>query len=376
MHINDLSTSALASLRKPRPYPAVSVVLPTHRRATGTAEDQVRLRNLIAGAVRRVEGDPQVGRDQRFDVIEQLTLGEEAADLRNAQDALVVLAAPGEHQVWQLPRRASERVVIGDTFLTRNLVAAHAQSLPYWVLTVSADGARLWGGSDDYVREERRAGFPLRRERIQTDPERLQRIGDVSSTYRDEETLSFLRRVDATLGDALAQEPRPLYLVGVVEGLSTLESVGPHARTAVGRVHKGGMEDGPGPVLAQELRPARAAVAERRARQALERLNDARSSRRFAAGLDEVWQTAREARIGMLAVEEPFREAARVVTGHLTPAPDARGSEPATSPRPPGVREDVVDELVEASLGTGAEVVFVPDGALAEHGRVAAALRY
>ncbi len=35
-----------------------------------------------------------------------------------------------------------------------------------------------------------------------------------------------------------------------------------------------------------------------------------------------------------------------------------------------------MDELVEAALDSGADVVFVEDDSLAEHGRIAAALRY
>jgi hypothetical protein len=40
-----------------------------------------------------------------------------------------------------------------------------------------------------------------------------------------------------------------------------------------------------------------------------------------------------------------------------------------------GVLDDAVDELIEAALARGAEVVMVPDGALARHGHVVLALR-
>ena len=39
---HDLSPSALADLRRPRPYPAVSVLTPTHRRDPLSTEDAVR----------------------------------------------------------------------------------------------------------------------------------------------------------------------------------------------------------------------------------------------------------------------------------------------------------------------------------------------
>jgi len=40
-----------------------------------------------------------------------------------------------------------------------------------------------------------------------------------------------------------------------------------------------------------------------------------------------------------------------------------------------GVLDDSVDELIEAALDRGVEVVTVPDGALARHGRLVLALR-
>lgn len=372
MHTTDLSTSVLASLRKPRPYPAVSVVLPTHRKATGTEQDTVRLHQLIADAVRRVQADPHVSRPHRFDVVQQLALVEQEADLRYALDSLVVFAAPGEHQLWHLSRPAAEQVTVGETFLTRNLVAAYAQARPYWVLTVAADRSRLWSGSDNELREERRTGFPMLAEGVQTDVERMERTGDVPRGYDDEETLTFLRKVDMALGGVQAAEPRPLYVVGLAGGLSALERVGVNARSAEGRLVKGGLTDGPAPRLGPELRPTREEAASRRTERALERLGRSRGTRTLAAGLDEVWHTVREGRVGMLAVEEPYRERVRVADGHLAPVAGEAGAGVAGN----GVREDIVEELVEAALATDAEVVFVPDGTLAGYGRIAAELRY
>ncbi len=41
---HDLSPSTLADLRRPRLYPAVSVLTPTHRRERDNSQDRVRLR--------------------------------------------------------------------------------------------------------------------------------------------------------------------------------------------------------------------------------------------------------------------------------------------------------------------------------------------
>ncbi len=70
-------------------------------------------------------------------------------------------------------------------------------------------------------------------------------------------------------------------------------------------------------------------------------------------------------------MEEHFQATVRVADEHLEPVPEGTAQSADVA-----VREDIVDELVEAALDSGADVVFVEDDSLAEHGRIAAALRY
>ncbi len=100
-----LSADALAKLRQPRPYPAVSLVMPTHRREPDSAQDPVRLRNLLARAEKALDEDPGVTRERRADVLDQLERAAAEIDLVHAEDGLVVFVAPGERQVWTVARR-------------------------------------------------------------------------------------------------------------------------------------------------------------------------------------------------------------------------------------------------------------------------------
>ena len=75
--------------------------------------------------------------------------------------------------------------------------------------------------------------------------------------------------------------------------------------------------------------------------------------------------------MALVAVEEQFHETVRVDDNHLRPVDPAD-----VAPGDGGVREDIVDELIETVLDNGGEVVFVADDSLADHGRIAAALRF
>ncbi|MFI2435995.1 chemotaxis protein [Streptomyces sp. NPDC018693] len=360
-----LSPTTLSALRRPRPYPAVSVLTPTHRREPDNAQDPVRLRNAVAEAKKQLAADPAVTRERRADIVGQLDRALTEVDLAHAEDGLVIFAAPGEHQVWSLSRAVPERVVLSDTFLTRNLVSAQAAERPFWVLSVSPDHVTLWNGGAGHVTEERSGAFPMTRTRENFDAERQERIGDLPSTYRDEDTRHFLREADTAIGRLLREDPRPLYVTGEQAALSLLDEFGGTARDAM-HVARGGLAHGTPDAVWQAVRPLHEAAARQETAEVVRELESARGHRTFAAGVDEVWRTAREGRVRLLAVEENFRATMRDDGDHLVPADSGDR----------GAREDVVDEIVERCLETGAQVRFVPDGTLGPALGIAGVLRY
>ncbi|MFJ4188926.1 chemotaxis protein [Kitasatospora sp. NPDC089509] len=361
-----LSPAVLAELRRPRPYPAVSILMPTHRREPDSTQDPVRLRNLLAEAKERIQADPEVSRADRIDVVGQLDRALAEVDLVHAEDGLAILAAPGEHQIWTFARTAPARVVLSDTFLTRNLVSAQAAERPYWVLAVAADRAVLWGGNQERVTEEKIHGFPLTRTFDNPDPERRERIGDTPSTFRDEETKTFLRQADTAIGKVLAADPRPLYVVGDAPALALLDAAGPITKEATAQIPHGGLAQADVETVRKVVEPAVRAHAEQEVTDTLAQLDKARGRQEFAAGLDEVWQAVGQARIARLVVEENHRATVRDDGEHLVPAEAGET----------GAREDIVDEVIERALDTGAKVTFVPDGTLADTHGIAAVLRH
>ncbi|MHA5052233.1 baeRF3 domain-containing protein [Streptomyces sp. SD15] len=361
-----LSPATLSELRRPRPYPAVSVLTPTHRREPDNAQDPVRLRNVVAEAKKQIETDPAVTRERRTDLVRQLDLALAEVDLSHAEDGLAIFAAPGEHQVWSLARAVPERVVLSDTFLTRNLVAAQVSERPFWVLSVSADRVTLWNGGAGHVVEDHSGGFPLTRGVENFDAERQERIGDLPSTFRDEGTRRFLRDADTAMSAVLRESPRPLYITGETAALSCLDEIGTVAKDATHIPH-GGLANGTPDAVWQAVRPVVTTEETKNTDAVARELETARGRKSFAAGVDEVWQNASQGRIRLLAVEENYRETVRDDGGdHLVPAESGDLD----------AREDIVDEIVEQCLETGAEVRFVPDGSLGDAKGIAGVLRY
>ncbi|MFF4224304.1 baeRF3 domain-containing protein [Streptomyces sp. L500] len=382
MDIGELTDETLRDLRRERPYPAVSLLLPTTRRAPTSTEDQVRLRNTVAEAKRRLADDPRASRSARIDVEAQIDAAVREVDLAHSSDGLLILAAPGEHQVWYLPRTVPQRVVVSDTFLTRNLVAARLSEEPYWVLVLSESETRLWDGAGDHLVETIGHGFPVRPSLPDHEDAlpgaNFDKVGNHATTAREEAHVErerqYTRTVVGALMPVLDREPRPLYVVGLREQIALLEKLCPRPGAITSRTEQGGAIGLSAHALAEVLRPA---FEERRAArqgEVLRRLSDARGQKRFTSGLDEIWQTVRQGRVALLAVEDHYQITARVDGNGGHPVRLEEPAEPLTAD--PAIREDVVDEIVEAALDNGADVEFVRDDTLAEEDRLAAVLRY
>ncbi|NBM17780.1 chemotaxis protein [Streptomyces sp. GC420] len=368
----ELTSSALADLRRPRPYPALSLLMPTHRREPESMQDPVRLRNLVARAKKQLEEDPAVTRQWRMQLGKELDAALAEVNLVYSEDGLVIFAAPGEHQVWKLPRPVPERIVLSDTFLTRNLVAAQAIERPFWVLAVAADRVALFSGDTERVVEARTGGFPLTRSLEFQDIERMERVGNVPEPYNDDDTRLFLRQADTALDSVLAADPRPLFVTGDPAALSLLDDAGSASKGAT-RIPRGAMAHSSPNAVWQAVRPFVAAEEEKERAAVLQELGRARDKRTLAAGVDEVWQSAKLGSVRLLVVEDNFRVTVRAESAAVTEPSEHLA--PAESGDLDAI-EDMVDDIIERCLDTGAEVRFVPDGTIEGMDHIAAALRF
>ncbi|NEA26290.1 hypothetical protein G3I70_27905, partial [Actinomadura bangladeshensis] len=157
----------LSELRKPRAYPAVSVLMPTHRSVPDNRQDPIRLRNLLSEVRRRLHDDARVAPDAADHVLRGLERAADEVDLRHASDGLVLFAAPdGEHHAFTIGQPVDERVVVDTGFATRDLVAAYTRTPRYWLLSLSDQRARLWDGHGEELTERAAAGFPIAPEPI------------------------------------------------------------------------------------------------------------------------------------------------------------------------------------------------------------------
>jgi hypothetical protein len=361
-----MNRSDLQLLQAMRGYPAISILLPTHRTFPENRQDPIRVKNLARQAIERLTA--QFTKREIEPLLKRLEALVAEIDYNYALDGLALFVNQEIAGKFYLPFPLQERVVVDQTFATRDLVFALNRSPRYWVLALGEQPARLFEGVRDTLVEISSNGFPMNYEGPGTTEPLPGGFGIEKSAYRDERRRQFFREVDAALNQITAAEALPLILVGVERNLAFFNEVTAH-KNLIAAALAGSHDKTPAHELATLVWPLMQAYMKNQRQEMLTNLGAAISAGKYAAGITSVWRMANEGRGAILLVEEGFHYPARVEAGGLplTPVDD---------PNTPGVIADAVDELIETVLLKSGRAVFFQDGVLDAHQRIAMILRY
>lgn len=338
-----MNRAMLNELQRQRCYPSITVLLNTTPGGSLAPLDLDTLMRLSAIVDTRLEGD--VSDALRRDLLARLAgiITEQAGE--RCTQALALFISPEHTAAVRLGRTVVERVIIDDTFATRDLVADLNRTALYRVIAISERTTRHFIGDRQRLIEQRDETWPLLRADTHT-------------------PAMWARAIDHGVRAEQATDPLPTVLAGVERSVRRLapdltNSIGVipgnHDRTRASDLHHSAW-----PLVTDWLRTD--------GNRAMQQLDTARSVNRYAGGIHEIWPLAHDGRIATLVVENSYTLPARV---------DANNQlDPADDPDHPDVNDDVVDDVIESVLGRGGTVVIVNDGILSDHQRIAAVLRY
>lgn len=339
----------------------VTVLLETHRTYPDNKQDPILLKNLLHEVEERLkaEGLPS----------EQIKLT--LANLDKVQsninhdynlDGLAIFANAELGIAERLPTGVASRVVVDDTFATRDLIRSMHQVDYYYILALSEKQAHLYFTYQDTTPQEvHEAGFPFQAERHEADAAKMAQANTEDRYIRE-----FFNQVDKSWWQVYQNQPGPIILATVEENIPRWEQVTDHAELVIGQV-KGNWEH---PNLAALGKVAWEVVSanEQKAQEEVAAiLNQAESQHKLVSGINEIWSLIRAGRGEQLMVEKGFFQPAELKGDQVVLIDDAKK---------PGAIDDLVDELIEQQLLFKGRVLFVEDGVLADHGRIALTLRY
>lgn len=353
-------------LQSMRGYPALSILAPMQRSHIDNQQDQLRIKNLVTEATNRLLNEfPRREIEMLLSRLDELVA---SIDYGSVLDGVAIFVNQDSARLFSLPFAPIERVVVDESFATRDLVRTINHTQRYWVLMLSEQPTRLFEGVGETLIEVKDGGFPM----THSGPGGATRLpggkGINRSAYRDDQHRQFFRKVDDAFQQFYADDLLPLAVVGVDRYLSFLREVSALTDANIVEV-KGNYDRASTFELAKIVWPQMEIQLTALRHQVLEDLDVAVGAQKYASTIGEVWRLAYEGRGRTLVVEENYHYPATSDESgmHITPASDAAL---------PGVIDDAVDEVIETVLAKGGQVVFVDDGTLEQHQRVALILRY
>ena len=352
----------LKTLKDIRTEGCVTLVLNTHRTKPDNLKDEILLKNLATEAEQRLNEQF----DKRFVGAIMNNLNEVIAEIDHNYnlESLVVFANAEMADFARLPLAVENRVVIDETFATRDLVRAMHQDVSYYVLALSRQGARLIEAHTDKVVRELRELFPMKN-RLWTTSKKKQSMAAGSDVLIEE----FFNRVDKAMNAMTAENPLPVYLATETRNFDHYMAIADNKERIVGHINQN-RDDEKAHHIVSAIWPQIQTETKKRQQDRITELKQAVSSNKFVSDLNEIWNALHEGQGQTLFVKKDYFQHATVdQEGNITPLN-------GDLPKDKVIIDDLVDEMIETNLAFGGDNVFISGDELNEFQNIALVTRY
>jgi hypothetical protein len=215
----------------------VTIVLNTHRNKPDIQKDVIVLKNLTAEAEQRLSGSYDKRLAQKITGrIRQLA---EGIDHSHNLESLLLFVNEDMAEVVKLPVEVENRVVIGNTFSTRDLVRAIKLQEEYYILVLSRDKARLIEARNDQELLEAGDPFPVANLNLYPTSDKEQSKAKQLDLLIEE----FFNRVDKALWATINQRPHSVLVCTEERNFHYFMKITDHQEKIIGHLNQNRIEE-------------------------------------------------------------------------------------------------------------------------------------
>lgn len=354
-----MSKTIFDKVKTVKKYPCVTIILPTHRTSPDNKQDNIVLKNLITEVHNRL-AEEFSKRDlsafqSNLDRISEI-------DMNHNKEGLVIFINEDMFEYDRLLFKPEERVIIDDTFATRDLIRSMHKAENYYVLALGRDKVRLFEGFKEEVTDFENDDFPYENNSLYSTNSAERAVASKEDNLIEE----YFNRVDKAFLKVYAENPGDLILAGVDRNVAHYRSVADKPGVIIGSINMNG-DSMKSHELAKDAWPLMRSTIDKRQAEAIAVLEKAVSENKFESDLQMIWKAINEGRADTLYTEKTYFQPVNEENGSITPVEDHRAV---------GVIDDIVDEMAEITLQYGGKVVFLEDGSLDKYQRLALVTRY
>lgn len=339
----------------------VSIVLNTHRTKPDNQQDRILLKNLVKQAEERLLMSHDKQRVQG--IMDHLNQCAESIDHNYNLEGLILFANGSHHEYHRIPVQVKDRVAIGPTFATRDLIRAQQMNTEYYILTISRPMARLFQAHTDQIIKEFHGEFPMKSDAYTTDTVEL-----TSPKSTDHLVEEFFNQVDKQLVKILNGTNAQVVILGDSRNYDHYIKVADLKSRIAGNVHGNFDHESNHHIVTA----AWAFMNQKRQEALAQRIDLLRSATDHGKSISdpsEIWTALQEGKGQTLFVDEHYYLPA-IVSGKEISL-NAQ-NQPGDTNRV----EDIIDEMIEKCLEYGGDVVFVKGDGLKDYQGLALATRF
>lgn len=336
----------------------VSIILNTHRTRPDNEKDPILLKNLAKEALERLYADY----DKRFvwPIEENLNSIVEKINHHENIESLIIYVNQKFADYTRLPVPVKDRVIIDNTFATRDLVRASYEEGGYYALQLSRSVARLIEAYNGKVVAEVGGEFPFENS--------LESRGSIDVDNESTYIREYFNHVDKALQAVLNEHPLPVILVTEDRNYDYFLEVSDNTSAIVGNINRLPNDEKADKVIAEAWPEVSDSINQQIAAR-IEELSQAKSTDSVVTGYNEVWQTIQQGRAKTLFIKKGFIQPAVVDEENFS---ISLIDDPTEDPN---AVDDIVDEMIEQTIAYGGDLVFIKDDALEEYDNLAVITR-
>ena len=368
--------ATLKSLRETKANPAVSIFVKTHREHPANEQDPIALKNQLKVVEDRL--NKEYDKNTASTILANIHKATEELNHNYNLDTLAIFASTEDVQLIRMPLDTKERVVISDSFATRDLVRDMASAVHFYAVVLTGDVARLIEASNDRVVMEFNKDSD-KQNNMENIPFPIDNNGlyktsdggsDRSSGNEGSHLKEYFNQVDKSVQELWGEHKMPLVIVGDTKNIGYYKEVCDRPENIIATVSNvTRLDDGSAQHIIDGVQEAIEEYRSSLHMEAMGEIDKARGANMLRTDLQEVYQGAFQGAGETLYVRRWYIQSAKIdeKAQTLALADDAAGE---------GVTDDAIGVIIEHVIHNGGDVIFLPEEIMGANQPIALVTRY
>ena len=353
----------LKKLKDIRSENCITIIATTHRTKPDYLNDGLRLKNLIKEAEDRLMADTT--KRNATGLIEKLNNLASSIDHSKNLESLLLFVNDDIAEFTRLPIKVEDRIIIDDTFATRDLIRAMHLETHYYILVLSQEKTRLLEVMNDKVIQEVGNPFPYENTQFFSKNRAAAAIASKQTSLIAE----YFNQADKLVNEVRKENPLPVLICGLEENHNEYLKIADN-KTSIFEVYLNkNMINEPAHTIVEESWEVVKEYIVQKNNARKEDLKKAVGQNKFLSDTNEIWRAISEGKIQTLFIEQGLFQPAVMKDDEIVYVSEEKRNNK-------GVIDDIYDEMIEANMDFGGDVVFLPKGELSKFNGFGAITRY